>query len=237
MGKDSNEEKVRNLESDLSSEKKRRMELENELKYREDTITDLKSQVSSLQNKLASIAEKAATKPTTVNNQRINNVVQNLLPLTQEHIESQVPKLTIEHIKRGAPGYAEFALEFAFKDRIKCTDYSRRKVKYKNQDGEIIDDPDMKKVSKQFFQAINDHNTTLTNQYGQELYEKLTNILQNAGDELTQEETDKLQLTQQKILEEISKVNSSRIDVADVSKGRQSEILPDFVREVCALSS
>ena len=202
------------------------------------TITDLKAQVASLQDKLASIAEKAVTKPTTqINNTRINKQVNQLLPLTQEHIQSQVPNLTIEHIKRGAQGYADFALEYAFKDRLACTDFSRRRVKYKNEEGEVIDDPDMKKVSKQFFQAIHDHNTTLTNQYGQELYNKLTDILQNAGDELTQEETDKLQLTQQRILQEISKVNTSRIDVTDIAKGKKSELLPEFVREVCATSS
>ena len=201
------------------------------------TITDLKFQVSVLQDKLANIAEKAASKPTTQINTRINKQVNQLLPLTQEHIQSQVPYLTIEHIKRGAQGYADFALEYAFKDRLACTDFSRRRVKYKDEEGNVIDDPDMKKVSKQFFQAIHDHNTTLTNQYGQELYNKLTDILQNAGDELTQEETDKLQLTQQRILQEISKVNTNRIDVTDIAKGNKSELLPEFVREVCATSS
>ena len=202
-----------------------------------NTITDLQEQVASLQDKLASIAEKAATKPTTQINTRINKQVNQLLPLTQEHIQSQVPHLTIEHIKRGAQGYADFALEFAFKNRLTCTDFSRRRVKYKDEEGNVIDDPDMKKVSKQFFQAIHDHNTTLTNQYGQELYERLTDILQNAGDELTQEETDKLQLTQQRILQEISKVNTNRIDVTDIVKGKKSELLPEFVREICATSS
>ena len=204
--------------------------------YHLNTISKLESQVSVLQDRLATIAEKAATKPTTINT-RINKQVNQLLPLTQEYIESQVPNLTIDHIKRGAQGYADFAFEFALKDRIMCTDFSRRRGKYKDEDGNVIDDPEMKKVSKQFFQAIHDHNTTLTNQYGQELYNKLTDILQNAGDELTQEETDKLQLTQQRILQEISKVNTSRIDVTDIAKGKKSDLLPEFVKEVCALSS
>ena len=209
--------------------------LETKLEEKNSLIEKLREENSSLQDKLL----KAATKPTTINhnNQRINKQVNQLLPLTQEYIESQVPHLTIDHIRRGAQGYADFALEFALKDRIMCTDFSRRRGKYKDEDGNVIDDPEMKKVSRLFFQAIHDHNTTLTNQYGQELYNKLTDILQNAGDELTQEETDKLQLTQQRILQEISKVNTSRIDVTDIAKGKKSELLPEFVKEVCALSS
>ena len=226
--------------NEISNYKQTIIELKTEVKHQTRTIINLRNQISSLQDKLVSIAEKASTKPTTINNRinnRINKQVNQLLPLTQEYIESQVPHLTIDHIKRGAQGYADFALEYALKDRIMCTDFSRRRGKYKDENGNVIDDPEMKKVSKKFFQAIHDHNTTLTNQYGQELYNKLTAILQNAGDELTQKETDKLQLTQQRILQEISKVNTSRIDVTDIAKGNKSDLLPEFVKEVCALSS
>lgn len=225
--------------------KRQVVKLENELmkgKGREDQkdqqISRLEKQVKDLQNNLLmlarDIARDAIRKPTTQINTRIDNQVNNLLPLTDAHIEEQIPNLTIDHIKRGAKGYADYALEYTFKDRIKCTDFSRRKVKYKDSDGNIVEDPDMIKLSKKFFKAIEEHNTTLTNQYGKELYSKLTNILQNSGDELSQDECDDLQLKQQRILQELSIINSSRIDVTDIANGKRSEFLPDFVKEVCA---
>ena len=46
-------------------------------------------------------------------------------PITQEYLINHTPSLTIEHIKKGASGYAEYALEGPLKGRIACVDYSR----------------------------------------------------------------------------------------------------------------
>ena len=48
-------------------------------------------------------------------------------PIRVQDIESSVPLLTLEHHAKGAEGYAEFALEFPFKD-IVCVDVSRNKI-------------------------------------------------------------------------------------------------------------
>ena len=41
-------------------------------------------------------------------------------PLRLDDIKHTVPMLTLDHHVKGAEGYAEFALEFPFKDKIVC---------------------------------------------------------------------------------------------------------------------
>ena len=106
-------------------------------------------QIEKLQSELVSIAITAASKPINIqnnqHNQRINNTINNLIPITDDHFKDQVQYLTLEHIKNGANGYVQYALEFPLKDRITCTDFSRRKIKYKDSEGNLVDDPEMTK--------------------------------------------------------------------------------------------
>jgi hypothetical protein len=45
-------------------------------------------------------------------------------------------------------------LEYPLKDKIVCTDFSRRKLKYKDENGNLIEDPEMIKLSQKLFKAI-----------------------------------------------------------------------------------
>ncbi len=72
-------------------------------------------------DKLENIAiEKSTT--TTIKNTHIN-YIQKMEPITQEHLITHAPQLTIEQ----ASGYAEYALEGPLKDRIACVDYTLEK--------------------------------------------------------------------------------------------------------------
>ena len=58
--------------------------------------------------KLENIAIKAVSKSTTTNNNKtmINNYIQQLQPITDEHLSDNVQYLTIDHIMKGPEGYA-----------------------------------------------------------------------------------------------------------------------------------
>jgi hypothetical protein len=94
-------------------------------------------------------------------------------PVTDECLIDNAKHLTIEHIKKGPEGYAEFALEYPLKDRMLCSDYSRRKVKFKDKDGNLITDPEMTTLAKKFFSSIKDKNKELICRCANELKEKL----------------------------------------------------------------
>lgn len=119
-----------------------------------DQITGLKSQISKLQDKLENIALQAVKRPTTTNKTQINNFIQNMQPITADQLIEYTPQLTIEDVQKGASGYAEYVLEYPLKDRVVCVDYARRKIKFKNRDGNLVTDPEMAKLAPMFFESI-----------------------------------------------------------------------------------
>ena len=120
-----------------------------------------------LQDKIVDIAMGAVTKPTTTNN-TTNVLIQNLEPITMEHIREHAENLDITHILRGPKGYADFALEFPLRNRIVCVDYARKKIKFKDQEGNVIEDPKMTKITTKLFKGIRDRNSELINEWLEE---------------------------------------------------------------------
>jgi len=178
-------------------------------------LTELKQQIIDLQNKLENIAIKAACRPTTttMTNNTINSIIQKLEPITHECLESTVPQLTIEHIKKGPKGYAEYALEHPLKNRVVCVDYSRRKIKYKDNEGNVITDPEMNKLATKLFQSINTRNKTLITQYMNTL------------------------LSQVEYPEEImSDMAEYMILVNRGASGEKTDLYHEFVKNVCSSS-
>jgi len=133
----------------------------------------IEMQNKDFHNRLQSMAEKAIDKPSTINQNTTTQIINNLLPITTEHLNDQVQYLTIDHVKHGAVGYAKYALEHPLKDRLVCTDTSRKKGKYKDSDGNIVSDPEMTTITKKLFLAIKDRNSELITEYANDLKVKL----------------------------------------------------------------
>lgn len=175
---------------------------EQELKYEE--------KIKELQDKLENIAIKAVQRPTTTNNKTmINNFIQNMQPVTSDLLMQSAPNLTLEHVQRGASGYAEYALEYPLKDRIACVDYSRRKIKFKDNEGKLITDPEMVKLAPMFFDSIKD---------------KSSELVYN----LNKPDMDSV------MFEEVAKLFNTNADVKNGSSGVKSEFYHDFVKHVCS---
>lgn len=140
-------------------------------------ILELKKQIRELQDKLENVAIKVGSRATTTNTQ-INNYIQKLELTTDEYMDQNVSNLTIEHIKRGPTGYAEYALEYPLNNRVVCVDYSRRKVKYKDKEGNVITDPEMAKLTKKLFESINSRNKELIMEFLKDTSGKLDPMVQ-----------------------------------------------------------
>ena len=117
-----------------------------------------RNQLKTEKELLHGLATEAIQKPTTNNVSNVSTVVSNVnninnitLAITQEHLADQAQYLTRDHITKGAIGYAEYAVDYPLKDRAVCTDLSRKKVQYKGENGEIINDPKMEALTKKIF--------------------------------------------------------------------------------------
>ena len=187
----------------------------NELYKKDLEIVELKKQIKELQDKLENIAVKAVSRPThtTSNKTQINNFIQQLQPITEEKLKESVSNLTIDHIKKGPEGYAQYALDYPLKDKMICVDYSRRKVKFKDKDGNVITDPEMIGLASKFFNSIKDKNKELICVYANELKEKL-------GDD--------------NIMDTMVKIFDYKMAVDRGSEGEKTEFHHDFVRQMCS---
>jgi len=205
----------KNIIKELQTEYKRHMEMQNK----------------DLQDRIQSMAEKAIDKPSTLNQNTVNQIINNLLPITTEHLNNQAQYLTIDHVKNGAVGYAKYALEHPLKDRLVCTDTSRKKGKYKDSDGNIVSDPEMSSITKKLFLAIKDRNSELITEYANDLKVKLDSFGSD-NNEMTNEETVEITGMTDELIDLVTSVFSQKRQSNEISDGLKPELFHQFVKEI-----
>jgi len=205
----------KNIIKELQTEYKKHIEMQNK----------------DLQDRMQSMAEKAIDKPSTLNQNTINQIINNLLPITTEHLNNQAQYLTIDHVKNGALGYAKYALEHPLKDRLVCTDTSRKKGKYKDSDGNIVSDPEMSSITKKLFLAIKDRNSELITEYANDLKVKLDSFGSD-NNEMTNEETVEITGMTDDLIDLVTSVFSQKRQSNEISDGLKPELFHQFVKEI-----
>jgi hypothetical protein len=205
---------------DLQEHKRVIKELQEEYKKQ------MEMQNKDLQDRMQSMAEKAIAKPSS-----FNQIINNLLPITTEHLNDQVQYLTIDHVKNGAIGYAKYALEHPLKDRLVCTDTSRKKGKYKDSDGNIVSDPEMSSITKKLFLAIKDRNSELITEYANDLKVKLDSFGSD-NNEMTNEETIEINGITDDLIDLVTSVFSQKRQSNEISDGLKPELFHQFVKEI-----
>lgn len=150
--------------------------------------------------------------------QVINNFkIENLQILNTQDFSQFANRLTIEHILKGALGYAEYALNYPLSNKIVCTDFARRKLKYKTKKDEVKSDVNLNTLSKDLFSSINSRNKELIFEYARENIDSI-------------EDPEEKMLAYSKLMNYISLIR-------DGSQGIQHDLYPDFVKQVCTLSN
>jgi hypothetical protein len=239
----------------LNCKSKHKSDIENKYKHKlkkaEEEILQLKITIKELRynykHNLEKIALKAVSKPvninqTTNNNQKINTMINNLVPISDKHFEENAKYLTLDHIKRGAEGYAEYALAFPLKNRVACVDYSRKKIKYKEEGGEgedvIVSDPGMFKLSVKLFSAINERNIGLiskhTNELTQLMFDEPDKDEEGETKELSDKEVEKSIKSGEMIVGNIFRLRSQVFDVQEGANGTKTDLYHKLVNHVCS---
>lgn len=155
----------------LEEYKKKVRTLENTIISLRSELKVLRSDKKDLHERYEKLSLTAVKRPVnSTKNIQINNFIQNMEPLKIEDITDAVPMLTLDHHVKGAEGYAEFALEFPFKEKIVCVDVNRNKIKYKNDDGDVIEDVGFRKMMTKLCEALKDRSFNLCQAH----YEKLS---------------------------------------------------------------
>ena len=235
------------IKKDLESSLQREKLLNKRLDENKQIISDQKKVINKLhadykkqidmQNKdfhdrMQSMAEKAIDKPSTVTKNNTTQIINNLLPITPEHLNEQVQFLTKDHITNGAIGYAKYALEFPLKDRLVCTDVSRRKGKYKDSDGNIVSDPEMTSITRKLFLAIKDRNAALIDEHALDLKVKLNQFNSSDNNEMDQNDSIEFSSSTDQLIDYITTAYSQKRQSKEMSEGLKPELFQEFVKEL-----
>ena len=178
-------------------------------------ITKLQDEMQKQILELSKEVKKANKKKQCIINN--NNIkIENLTILNTTDFTKFSDLLTMDHIKRGALGYAEFATNFPLNNKIICTDLSRKKIKYKTSKNELKSDVNMRCITKDLFQSINERNKKLIFDYAKNTIDVIEN-------------TEEKMMAYEKFMKYISLIR-------DGAQGIDHSLYPDFVREVCMMS-
>jgi hypothetical protein len=191
---------------------------------------DQRKQNKDLTDRIHSMAEKAIAKPSTLN----QNIINNMMPITDAHLQEHVQNLNPVHVQNGASGYAKYALEYPLKDMIVCTDFQRRNCKYKDENGNVVSDPEMTKITKRLFSAIKERNEELINEYSAELQAKWKSMNVSSNPDMDQEESEHFASKTNEALEIAMDILSQKRQTSEMANGMRPDLFYGFVRELAA---
>ena len=197
---------------------------------------DQRKQINDLTDRIQSMAEKAIAKPSIVNKNitTTNQIINNMMPITDAHLQEHIHNLNPVHVQNGACGYAKYALEYPLKDMILCTDFQRRSCKYKDENGNVVSDPEMTKITKRLFSAIKERNEELINEYSAELQAKWKALNMLGHSDMNEEEMVVFSSKTNDALEFVMNVLSQKRQVNEMADGMKPELFYGFIRELAA---
>ena len=108
-------------------------------------------------------------------------------------------------------------MNYPLNQKIVCTDFSRRKIKYKTDDGKVKNDINMVCLSKDLFKSIDVRNKELIVEYARQYIETLND-------------------PEEKMNSYVKFMNYISL-IRDGSQGIHHELYLDFVKQICTLSN
>ena len=184
-----------------------------------DTMKEIQlKQIDTILGKMMDVLSSSNV----VNSNNTRNIMlNNLSPITDEQLSEKIEHLTLNFIRKGAKGYADFAGHYPLKNNIVCTDKARKKIRYKDANGELTDDS--KELTKRFFSAIQPKNEELINTEYQDLHEQIKSIV-------SENKAGELDITS--LLTRATELQELLIKSREAARGKNDEFARDFIKHL-----
>jgi hypothetical protein len=193
------------------------------IKEKDTQIKDLKTQLREKENNQHAVTLTAITRPTASVKNTIKNLqINNLQPITDAEMLSHLPYLTREHIQEGASGYARYALEYPLRNKVLIADAARRKLTWKDEGGNLINDTEGSELSRRFFSVFKQPSIKIIRELMEEIRKHHDQAIEDDDDEQI-EICDKM----------LCKLDDLRREIRKTSEGKPSDLKQDFVKEIC----
>jgi hypothetical protein len=198
------------------------MQLQTDLQQKNDEILQLKTELQTTKEyteKFVDITKASATKPTTNTTNNVNNkfVLKNCV--SNERIKESMSSLTIEDFKDGPVGLSNWAHKNFLYDSAMCTDVSRKKIMWKDDNDTIIKDYRGYKLCKKIFKAIHKDNYKLITKY----IKKTTDYLENEC---------KDPIERERMYNMIIKLHSIKSECSEASQGIINDFANKFIKNL-----
>jgi|694.fasta_scaffold52502_1 hypothetical protein len=182
-------------------------ELEKIIETKDTIIDELKTRIRELELDMKDVAIKAKSKTT---NNNISIQQQNFTAITDENLAQDARKLTLEHIVGGGETIASVFLDGSLKNNALCTDISRRILYLKDEEGNLIKDPNAITITKRAFSSLIGHAKEIKNKCRE-------NIDTDDDDQI----------------ETLAKAMSVVGEIGQTISGKSTEVSTDFAKAVC----
>lgn len=183
-------------------------ELEKTIEFKDTIIDELKTRIRELELDMKDVAIKSKSK--TTNNTNISIYEQNFTAITDERLAEDAKKITIDHIIGGGESIASVFLDGSLKDNAVCTDVARRIIHHKDENGNLIKDPNARILTKRAFSSLMIFAKAIKNKFG--------------GDIDTDDDDQ---------VEALGKVMCVVGEIGQTIEGQTTETSADFAKAVC----
>jgi hypothetical protein len=146
--------------------------LEKQAQEQKIRIKELEDKMLTTLKSVTTTAIKNTGTKTVNQTSNVQNLYQSLLPITNDHMKEQSKYLERKHIRNCAESIAYFANEYSYKDRVVCTDVSRKSFIFKDETGNIVKDPKGVQITRKFIETNKDELVRLLTEYSELYYDE-----------------------------------------------------------------
>ena len=134
-------------------------------------------EIQRLQTKIEEIAMQ--TKQNITINNKINQQVIQLNPITDQYLSEQAQNFTISHFKNGLDGISEYAIEYPLKNAITCSDQNRQQFNWRDGDNgnHVICDSKMYHLTRKLGKSLKEKSETLLTEVINEVEDKYNDLI------------------------------------------------------------
>lgn len=153
-----------------------------------------------------------------------NVILQGIGTITEEIIQKHLGHLSLSYIVDGGRGFANYANVYPFNGRVVCTDYSRKKLRYKIDD--VIVNDTGSALTRHFFQAIIDKSKQVITKEYESIQEKVQQISNKnyLGNESLGE-----------LLKRSEELQNTLVMCEQAAKGQTNELTVEFIKHFSRL--
>ena len=164
------------IESSSNILEKYNMKCRENVEMRQEIIK-YQQEIQRLQTKIEEIAMQ--TKQNITINNKINQQVIQLNPITDQYLSEQAQNFTISHFKNGLDGISEYAIEYPLKNAITCSDQNRQQFNWRDGDNgnHVICDSKMYHLTRKLGKSLQEKSETLLTEVITEVEEKYNDLI------------------------------------------------------------